>query len=88
LFSRRIDKNVRSKSNNPWRWRSVRWSTDWDVFEKYVRYRELNEKIEDVELWISSDGNHFNETWLQKIRADAADNYRIKVRDIWIDFIV
>lgn len=27
----------------------------------------------------SSDGNHFNDNWLQKIRLDASDNYRIKV---------
>ncbi len=31
------------------------------------------------QLFICSDANHFNETWLQKIRTDAGDNYRIKV---------
>jgi hypothetical protein len=33
-------------------------------------------------VYLSSDGNHFNETWLQKLRNDAGDNYRIKVGSI------
>ncbi|CAF1045032.1 unnamed protein product [Adineta ricciae] len=28
------------------------------------------------------DGNHFNENWLQKIRIDAGDNYRIKANNL------
>jgi hypothetical protein len=29
--------------------------------------------------YFSSDSNHFNENWLEKIRIDSGDNYRIKV---------
>jgi hypothetical protein len=30
-------------------------------------------------IFFSSDSNHFNATWIEKLRLDAGDNYRIKV---------
>ena len=51
------------------------------MFEKYVR-GDINGFIalRNSFTFVSSDGNHFNENWLQKIRIDAGDNYRIKVK--------
>lgn len=51
------------------------------MFEKYVRENDCLSRVNELEIvvWFS-DGNHFNENWLQKIRLDASDNYRIKVR--------
>lgn len=33
----------------------------------------------NLEVLFFSDANHFNETWVQKLRTDAGDNYRVKV---------
>lgn len=49
------------------------------MFKEHVSCDVFIVQIAFRTVYFFSDANHFNDTWLQKIRTDAADNYRIKV---------
>ena len=78
VHRRSLDENLRSQSTDQWSGWSVRWSSDWPVLKEHVRTSGMFFPI--IRWTRSSDANHFNDTWLQKLRTDAGDNYRIKVK--------
>jgi hypothetical protein len=48
------------------------------MFKKYVSETFIQILIFSKIIFFS-DANHFSDIWVQKIRTDAGDNYRIKV---------
>ncbi|CAF3670543.1 unnamed protein product [Rotaria sp. Silwood1] len=57
----------------------IKWMKTFDLNRPINGVGDLSDGVLIAMCLKNIDVNHFNDVWLQKIRTDAGDNYRIKV---------
>ncbi|CAF0860679.1 unnamed protein product [Adineta ricciae] len=60
----------------------IKWMKTFDLHRGITGAGDLSDGVLIAQCLKNIDTNHFNDAWLQKIRTDAVDNYRIKANNL------
>ncbi|CAF1333306.1 unnamed protein product [Adineta steineri] len=60
----------------------IKWMKTFDLNRTINGAGDLSDGVLIAMCLKNIDANHFNDTWVQKIRTDAGDNYRIKANNL------
>ncbi|CAF0919381.1 unnamed protein product [Rotaria sordida] len=60
----------------------IKWMKTFDLNRPINGVGDLSDGVLIAMCLKNIDANHFNDVWLQKIRTDAGDNYRIKANNL------